>query len=239
MDVEERFRRTECDIHVEVPHGDSPHMNQRWMQDPVLVSASLCFETESAWPRRYTHQGMTESNRRINSHLLNTKCQERLVACRAEVGPAPSLDGVITNGSLHESIQTWVPSGTLLALAVTVLRASCNILTTQVHAAAGIARAGIATAFERKKGEELPEFCWRTKQMLTVSATDGGDQLDPESTAKLEFKYVLHFLGVLYHFLPRSGHAWRSTATWSSIRLAVITKSPPHDAARETRMPKY
>merc|ERR1712230_344448 len=122
------------------------------------------------------------------------------------------------NGSLHMTIQTGVLIETLAELGATVRWASCNIFSTQDHAAAAIAKAGTSTVFAWK-GETLPEYWWCTEQMLTVPDCDGCDQLvddggdatllmhkgrefeikfekdgslpDPESTTNPEFKCVL------------------------------------------------
>merc|ERR1712113_673429 len=53
---------------------------------------------------------------------------------------------------------------------------SCNIFSTQDHAAAAIAKAGTSTVFAWK-GETLPEYWWCTEQMMTVPGADGCDQL--------------------------------------------------------------
>merc|ERR1712109_298677 len=79
-------------------------------------------------------------------------------------------------GSLHMTIQTGVLIETLAALGATVRWASCNIFSTQDHAAAAIAKAGTATVFAWK-GETLPEYWWCTEQMMLVPGADGCDQL--------------------------------------------------------------
>merc|ERR1711936_1045474 len=84
--------------------------------------------------------------------------------------------GLNINGSLHMTIQTGVLIETLTALGAKVRWASCNIFSTQDHAAAAIAKAGTATVFAWK-GETLPEYWWCTEQMLTVPGCDGCDQL--------------------------------------------------------------
>ena len=73
-----------------------------------------------------------------------------LMACRKEFGPAQPFKGLNINGSLHMTIQTGVLIETLQALGATVRWASCNIFSTQDHAAAGIAKAGTATVFAWK-----------------------------------------------------------------------------------------
>jgi len=141
-----------------------------------------------------------------------------LMAARKEFGPAQPFKGLNINGSLHMTIQTGVLIETLSALGAKVRWASCNIFSTQDHAAAAIAKAGTATVFAWK-GETLPEYWWCTEQMLTVPDCDGCDQLvddggdatllihkgrefeekfakdgslpDPNSTTNPEFKCVL------------------------------------------------
>merc|ERR1711959_810710 len=122
------------------------------------------------------------------------------------------------NGSLHMTIQTGVLIETLAELGAKVRWCSCNIFSTQDHAAAAIAKAGTSTVFAWK-GETLQEYWWCTEQMMTVPGKDGCDQLvddggdatllihkgkefeekfakdgslpDPVSTTNPEFKCVL------------------------------------------------
>jgi len=99
-----------------------------------------------------------------------------LMNAREEYGPAQPFKGLNINGSLHMTIQTGVLIETLAALGATVRWASCNIFSTQDHAAAAIAKAGTATVFAWK-GETLPEYWWCTEQMMLVPGADGCDQL--------------------------------------------------------------
>jgi len=119
------------------------------------------------------------------------------------------------------TIQTGVLIETLSALGAKVRWCSCNIFSTQDHAAAGIAKAGTSTVFAWK-GETLPEYWWCTEQMMTVPGADGCDLLvddggdatllihkgkemeekfakdgslpDPASTTNAEFKCILQLL---------------------------------------------
>ena len=144
-----------------------------------------------------------------------------LMAARKEFGPAQPFKGMNINGSLHMTIQTGVLIETLAALGAKVRWCSCNIFSTQDHAAAAIAKSGTATVFAWK-GETLPEYWWCTEQMMTVPGADGCDQLvddggdatllvhkgkeleekfakdgslpDPASTTNAEFKCVLQVL---------------------------------------------
>jgi len=118
-------------------------------------------------------------------------------------------------------IQTGVLIETLAALGAKVRWASCNIFSTQDHAAAAIAKAGTSTVYAWK-GETLPEYWWCTEQMMTVPGADGCDMLvddggdatllmhkgkemeekfakdgslpDPASTDNAEFKCILQLL---------------------------------------------
>ncbi|MEZ4600466.1 MAG: adenosylhomocysteinase [Syntrophotaleaceae bacterium] len=102
-----------------------------------------------------------------------------LMALREEFGESRPLAGARITGSLHMTIQTAVLIETLVALGAEVRWASCNIFSTQDHAAAAIAAAGIPVfAF---KGETLEEYWQFTKAALAhekgpnLIVDDGGD----------------------------------------------------------------
>src|SRR5713101_8458897 len=104
-----------------------------------------------------------------------------LMAIRRKYAAEKPLAGVRTTGSLHMTIQTAVLSETLVELGASVRWASCNIFSTQDHAAAAIAKAGISVfAF---KGESLEEYWDLTLAALThpgnkgpqLVVDDGGD----------------------------------------------------------------
>jgi len=99
-----------------------------------------------------------------------------LMACRKEFGPSKPFAGLNISGSLHMTIQTAVLIETLADLGAKVRWASCNIFSTQDHAAAAIAKAGTSVVFAWK-GETLPEYWWCTEQMLTWAGADGPDQI--------------------------------------------------------------
>ncbi len=104
-----------------------------------------------------------------------------LMAVRAEFGPARPLAGARIAGSLHMTIQTAVLIETLKALGAELRWASCNIFSTQDHAAAAIAASGIPV-FARK-GETLDEywdfthriFEWPAGRHANMILDDGGD----------------------------------------------------------------
>ncbi len=93
-----------------------------------------------------------------------------LMATRAEFGPKQPLKGARIAGSLHMTIQTAVLIETLTALGADVRWASCNIYSTQDHAAAAIAAAGVPVF--AIKGESLVDYWNYTRRILEWS--DGG-----------------------------------------------------------------
>jgi adenosylhomocysteinase len=104
-----------------------------------------------------------------------------LMATRAKYGPAKPLRGARIMGSLHMTVETAVLIETLAELGADVRWASCNIFSTQDHAAAAMAARGIPVF--AWKGETLEEYWWCTKQALTwpdgrgpeLVVDDGGD----------------------------------------------------------------
>ena len=104
-----------------------------------------------------------------------------LMACREKYGPQQPLAGVRITGSLHMTIQTAILIETLVALGAEVRWASCNIVSTQDHAAAAIAAAGVPVF--AWKGETLEEYwectwnalCHRDGLGPQLIVDDGGD----------------------------------------------------------------
>jgi adenosylhomocysteinase len=103
-----------------------------------------------------------------------------LMAIREEYAGAQPLAGARISGSLHMTVQTAVLIETLVALGASVRWASCNIFSTQDHAAAAIAAAGVPVF--AWKGETLEEYWWCTEQALrwgdegpNMLLDDGGD----------------------------------------------------------------
>src|SRR5664280_2869642 len=79
-----------------------------------------------------------------------------LMAIRAKYGPVKPFKGVRITGSLHMTIETAILIETLIELGASVRWASCNIFSTQDHAAAAIAKAGVPVFAH--KGESLEEY---------------------------------------------------------------------------------
>ena len=105
-----------------------------------------------------------------------------LMKAREKYGTEKPLKGLKITGSLHMTIQTAMLIETLAALGADLRWASCNIFSTQDHAAAAIAANGSAKVFAWK-GENLEEYWWCTEQALTwpdgsgpdLIVDDGGD----------------------------------------------------------------
>src|ERR1700759_4293311 len=104
-----------------------------------------------------------------------------LMAIREKYAKDKPLSGVRVTGSLHMTIQTAVLIETLVDLGATVRWASCNIFSTQDHAAAAIAKT--SSSVFAWKGESLEEYWWCTYQALShpdgkgpqLIVDDGGD----------------------------------------------------------------
>src|SRR5882757_4564844 len=107
-----------------------------------------------------------------------------LMACRAEFGKQQPLKGLKIVGSLHMTIQTAVLIETLSALGASVRWCSCNIFSTQDHAAAAVAVGPKGTVENPKgvpvfawKGETLEEYWWCTERAIDFGNGTGPDQI--------------------------------------------------------------
>ncbi len=153
-----------------------------------------------------------------------------LMALRARYGDQKPLKGARIMGSLHMTIQTAVLIETLAELGAEVRWASCNIYSTQDHAAAAIAAAGIPVF--AWKGETLEEYWWCTLQALTfdghkgpnVIVDDGGDAtmmihvgVDAEKDASVLDKVVegedeMELYAILKKVLKEDNSIWTRMA---------------------------
>ncbi|MFB6838146.1 adenosylhomocysteinase [Streptomyces sp. NPDC056361] len=98
-----------------------------------------------------------------------------LMSIRREYAERQPLAGARITGSLHMTVQTAVLIETLVALGAQVRWVSCNIYSTQDHAAAAVAAAGIPVF--AWKGETLEEYWWCTEQALTWPDADGPNMI--------------------------------------------------------------
>jgi adenosylhomocysteinase len=165
-----------------------------------------------------------------------------LMALRARFGADKPLKGARISGSLHMTIQTAVLIETLVELGAEVRWASCNIFSTQDHAAAAIAVAGIPVF--AWKGETLDEYWWCTKQALTFEngngphliVDDGGDAtmmihkgLEIEKTPSLLSQAVgsaeeAALMSSLTETFTEDTHHWhRTVESWAGVSEETTT----------------
>src|SRR5512145_1982063 len=161
-----------------------------------------------------------------------------LMALRAEYAGKSPLAGAKIMGSLHMTVQTAVLIETLVALGADVRWVSCNIFSTQDHAAAAVAvgpngtpEAPMGTPVFAWKGETLEEYWWCTEQALTWP--DGGPNmiLDDGGDATLLVHKGVEF--------ERAGAVPATAATDSqeyAVILELLRKSLETDGGRWTRI---
>ncbi len=165
-----------------------------------------------------------------------------LMALRKKYGEEQPLKGARISGSLHMTIQTAILIETLVALGAEVRWASCNIFSTQDHAAAAIAATG--TAVFAWKGETLEDYWWCTKRALTfpdgkgpdLIVDDGGDatllihkgydcENDPSllnvETANAEEAALMSVLKATYEENPNFWH--EVVANWKGVSEETTT----------------
>ena len=165
-----------------------------------------------------------------------------LMAIREKFGPRKPLNGVRVMGSLHMTVQTAVLIETLVALGADVRWASCNIFSTQDHAAAAIAKVGVPVF--AWKGETLEEYWWCTREAMSfpdgkgpqLIVDDGGDAtllihkgyaaekdasvLDAEASSEEE-EVILELLKTT---LKEDNQKWhRAVAEWKGVSEETTT----------------
>jgi adenosylhomocysteinase len=144
------------------------------------VKTSDCQSVEPGLPYKVADISLAEWGRKEIS--LAEDEMPGLMSIRKKYGTEKPLKGLKVMGSLHMTIQTAVLIETLKDLGADIRWASCNIFSTQDHAAAAIARAGTAAVYAWK-GETLEDYWWCTEQALTwpdgsgpdLIVDDGGD----------------------------------------------------------------
>lgn len=152
-----------------------------------------------------------------------------LMAIREKYGKKKSLKGYRITGSLHMTIETAVLIETLKELGADVRWASCNIFSTQDHAAAAIAKTG--TPVFAWKGESLEEYWWCTLQALTfpenqgpqLIVDDGGD-----ATLLIHKGYELEEIYQKTGSLPEITTKVREEQVVEKLLREVHRKNPTH-----------
>jgi len=162
-----------------------------------------------------------------------------LMALRREYADVYPLRGARVSGSLHMTVQTAVLIETLVALGAEVRWASCNIFSTQDHAAAAIVVGPYGTPEEPKgipvfawKGETLEEYWWCTEQMMTwpgdktpnMILDDGGD-----ATMLVHKGKAYEEAGVVPSPEEDDPHEWK-------VVLATLRASVSADPTKWTRI---
>ena len=166
-----------------------------------------------------------------------------LMALRREYGAAKPLAGARISGSLHMTVQTAVLIETLVELGAEVRWASCNIFSTQDHAAAAVVVGPDGTEDQPAgvpvfawKGETLEEYWWATEQMMTwpedASGSDGPNMiLDDGGDATL----LLH-KGVEYEKAGEVPDPTEADNPELAIVLGLLQRSLRADPTKWTRM---
>ena len=162
-----------------------------------------------------------------------------LRAIRKEYGPLKPLKGARISGSLHMTIQTAVLIETLVELGAEVRWASCNIFSTQDHAAAAVAVGPHGTEDDPQgvpvfawKGETLEEYWWCTEQMMTWPDSDGCNMiLDDGGDATL----LVH-KGVEFEKAGAVPDPGSASNPEFAIVLGLLNKTLREDPTKWTRM---
>ncbi len=155
-----------------------------------------------------------------------------LMALREEFGKQKPLKGARISGSLHMTIQTAVLIETLVELGAEVRWASCNIFSTQDHAAAAIAAAGIPVF--AWKGESLEEYWWCTEQAMTWNGFDGPNMiLDDGGDATMLVHKGVEFekAGKVPEAAANANHEWK-------VFLNLLRASLKNNPGKWTKMAK-
>jgi adenosylhomocysteinase len=153
-----------------------------------------------------------------------------LMSTRAEFADAQPLKGARITGSLHMTVQTAVLIETLTALGAEVRWCSCNIFSTQDHAAAAIAEAGVPVF--AWKGETLEEYWWCSEQALAWPDGEGPNMiLDDGGDVTL----LVH-KGVEYEKAGAVPDPASAENEELRIILTTLQRSLEQDADRFTRM---
>ena len=166
-----------------------------------------------------------------------------LRAIRREFGPSKPLAGARISGSLHMTVQTAVLIETLVELGAEVRWASCNIFSTQDHAAAAIAVGPQGTADAPAgvpvfawKGESLEEYWWCTEQMMSWPPDGNGNTgpnmiLDDGGDATL----VMH-KGAQFEAEGAVPDAGEASSAEFSIILRLLSRTMKEDPQKWTKM---
>ena len=150
-----------------------------------------------------------------------------LMATRKKYGSEKPLSGKKLTGSLHMTVETAVLIETLVELGADVRWASCNIFSTQDHAAACIAESG--TPVYAWKGESLEEYWWCTLQALTFNGNEGPDLIvddGGDATLLIHKGYELEEYFAKNNSVPEITTTVKEEQIIESLLREVLDKDP-------------
>ena len=152
-----------------------------------------------------------------------------LMATREKYGKEKPLSGFRLSGSLHMTIETAVLIETLKELGADVRWASCNIFSTQDHAAAAIAETG--TPVYAWKGETLEQYWWCTLQALTFNTHEGPNLIvddGGDATLLIHKGFALEEYYAKNHSVPEITTDVEEERIVEELLRSVLEKNPLH-----------